>query len=203
MRKLLCILTILMLTFAAAAGSGEGVIPYLWGAPAETATPAPSAAFFFRGGIQWDMSRDQIRGLEPIELTERNNESWSVLIPLMPVEVSRYTADLVYMFRDDQLKMIQYDFGATGTAADFLYLTGALDSVYGEHEEPEASEIVSLMERIYPDYYRAENITGQTAWTAGDGTRIYKFYYAAGAYTILYANPGDGLARGNYVTTGL
>ena len=203
MKKRLCFLMIFILSCAAATGLGEGVIPYLWGAPAETETPAPSASFFFRGGIQWNMTREQVRALEPIELTERNNESWSVLIPLMPVEVSRYTADLVYMFREDQLKMIQYDFGATNSAADFLYLTGALDTVYGEHEEPEVSEIVSLMDQIYPTYYRAESITGQAAWTAGDGTRIYKFYYSPGAYTILYANPGDGLASGNYVTTGL
>ena len=126
-----------------------------------------------------------------------------MLIPLTPVEVSRYFADLVYMFRDDGLKMIQYDFGTKGSDADFLYLTGALDSVYGEHDEPEATEIVRLMDQIYPTYYQAESIVNRKGWTAADGTRIYLFYYSAGAYTILYANPADGAAQRNYVTTGL
>ena len=201
-RKMMILTAVLVILCTAGSGTGEGVIPNQWGLSGETATPAPSA-FFFRSGVQWDMTREQVRALEPIQLTERNNESWSVLIPLTPVTVSRYTADLVYMFRDDRLKMIQYDFGTGGTAADFLYLTGALDSVYGEHREPEASEIVALMDRIYPTYYREENINGRNAWTAADGTRIYQFYYTQSAYTILYANPSDGAAAGNYDTTGL
>ena len=204
MKRWLCLMMIATLLISGTAGAGlaEGAIPNQWGLPAATPTPAP-AAFFFRGGIQWNMSREQVRGLEPIELNERTNESWSILYPLLPVDVSRYKADLVYMFHEDQLKMIQYDFGATGSAADFLYLTGALDSVYGEHQEPEAAEIVNLMDQIYPTYYRAESITSRSAWTAGDGTRIYQFYYSAGSYTILYANPADGAMHGVYVTTGL
>ena len=202
MKRLLCLTGVLVLIGTAGISGGEGVIPNQWGAPAPTATPAPSA-FFFRGGIQWNMSREQVRALEPIELNERINESWSILYPLLPVEVSRYTADLVYMFHDDQLKMIQYDFGTKGAPADFLYLTGALDAVYGEHEEPEATEIVNLMDLIYPTYYQKESINSRNAWTAGDGTRVYQFYYSPNAYTILYANPKDGAGSGGYVTTGL
>lgn len=202
MKRVLCLTGILVMICTAGNGLGEGAVPNLWGLPAATATPAPSA-FFFRGGIQWNMSREQVRTLEPIELSERINEPWSILYPLIPVEVSRYTADLVYMFHDDQLKMIQYDFGSAGSAMDFQYLTGALDSVYGEHEEPEAAEIVNLMDQIYPTYYRADSITGRSAWTAADGTRIYQFYYSPNSYTILYANPMDSAAQGGYVTTGL
>ena len=202
MKRLLCLMVILVLIGTTGTGFGEGAIPNQWGFPAATLAPAP-AAFFFRSGIQWNMSREQVRTLEPIELNERINEPWSILYPLLPVEVSRYTVDLVYMFRDDQLKMIQYDFGPNGSAADFLYLTGALDTVYGEHEEPDAMEIVNLMDQIYPTYYRAESITSRSAWTAGDGTRIYQFYYSQNAYTILYANPKDGAAPGGYITTGL
>ena len=197
-----------LLCMTAAAG-GEGTFPASqWGIPAETVAPISSQAsapdaFFFRGGIQWNMSRTQVRALEPMDLTERTNENWSVLIPLAPVEVSRYKADLVYMFYQDQLKMIQYEFGQEGTAYDYAYLTGALDSVYGVHTVPEASEIITLMDRIYPSYYHAETISSQAAWAAKDGTRIYQFYYSATAYTILYANPADSAGAGGYITTGL
>ncbi len=219
-RKYLSILSILLLgqvcCFFPAFGEnaypafGESAYPASqWGVPAETVapiTPQPSSAsaeFFFRGGIRWNMSREQVRALEPIDLTERTNDSWSVLIPLSPVEVSRYQADLVYMFQNDQLKMIQYEFGSKGSAYDYAYLTGALDSVYGSHAEADAVEIVTLMDRIYPSYYRTESITKPYAWTAGDGTRIYQFYYSPTAYTILYANPADSVGVGGYVTTGL
>lgn len=202
MKKAVYFLAVVLLAalLSPAAACAEGVIPDFWGVPTQTPEPA---GFFFRGGIMWNMTREQVRSLEPFELTERTNESWSVLIPLSPVEVSRYQADLVYMFNEDQLKMIQYDFGSGGTAYDFAYLTGALNTVYGEHEEPEAAEIVRLMDQIYPTYYREEMITNRSRWTAGDGTCIYQFYYSPGAYTILYANPEDGTAQGGYVTTGL
>ena len=200
MKKIRCLFLALLLLLQMGTAMGEGVIPDLWGLPTVTLQPA---AFFFRGGIQWNMSREQVRGLEPIELTERNNASWSVLIPLKPVEVSRYTADLVYMFYEDQLKMIQYDFGTNGSEADFLYLTGALDTVYGEHDEPAASEIVRWMDQIYPTYYKEETILNRRRWTAGDGTEVYLFYYAVNAYTILYTAPAANGAQGNYITTGL
>ena len=220
MRKHLSILSILLLGLVCCIvpACGENAYPAFgesaypasqWGVPAVTVapiTPQPSSGsgeFFFRGGIRWNMSREQVRALEPIDLTERTNGSWSVLIPLAQVEVSRYQADLVYMFENDQLKMIQYEFGSKGSAYDYTYLTGALDSVYGIHTEAGGAEIVTLMDRIYPSYYRTESITKSYAWTAGDGTRIYQFYYSPTAYTILYANPTDSAGAGGYVTTGL
>ena len=181
-------------------GQGEGAVPYGWGEPAATARPA---SFFFRGGIQWDMSREEVSELEAMELIGRDNGDWSILIPQKPVTVSRFTADLVYMFLKDRLQMIEYDFATGGSASDFAYLTGALDSVYGEHEEPEAAEIVSLMDRIYPTYYREGSITYRRKWTAGDGTSIYQFYYTPTAYQILYARPQEGAGSGAYDTTGL
>ena len=202
MKKLLLLLTAAMLLTPLAAGSAEGAVPELCGFPTETQTPAP-AGFFFRGGVLWNMTKEQVRAVEPVELTERTNADWSILYPLTPVEVSRYEADLVYMFHEDHLKMIQYDFGNGGTAYDFAYLTGALSTVYGERDEPEAAEIVRLMDQIYPTYYREEMITNRSRWTASDGTVIYQFYYSPGSYTILYANPADGAGQGGYVTTGL
>ena len=66
----LAVCLVMLVTVLTGAAGGEGVIPNQWGMPTET--QKPSAGFFFRGGIQWDMSREQVRALEPIEMIERN-----------------------------------------------------------------------------------------------------------------------------------
>ena len=121
-----------------------------------------------------------------------------------PVEVSRFHADLVYMFHQNQLKMITYDFGQEGTGSDFQYLQGALAAVYGEMREADAGEVVQLMDQIYPGYYSEPLLQQVCGWTAEDGTPIYLYYYADGAFAILYASaeiaqPGAG----QYMINGL
>ncbi len=185
-------------------GSGlgtEGVIPNMW----DQATPTPAPAFSFRGGVTWNMSREQVRSVESeLEMTERSQGNWSILYPLTQVDVSRYRAALVYMFYANQLKMITYDFENNGTPSDYLYLTGALDAVYGEHAEPNSSVVVSIMDQIYPGYYTAANLHDVRSWTAGEDTWIYLYYYTGTAYAILYVNvPAGTQTDGNYVTTGL
>ncbi len=196
----LLLLAVMVLPWAGA--GADGVIPNLtWAQP--TATPAP--AFSFRGGVTWNMTREQVRAAEPtLEMTERSQGNWSILYPLTQVDVSRFKADLVYMFYGDQLKMITYDFGSGGTAADYAYLTGALESVYGEHAEPDASVVVTIMDQIYPGYYTASNLHSVRSWTAGEDTWIYLYYYTQTAYGILYVNAVSGSpSGGGYVTTGL
>ncbi len=198
MKRFCCIcLAALMLWSLPGTGLAGGVIPNL----RETPTAAPAEAFRFRGGVQWNMSRVQVRELESMELAERSQDSWSILYPVSGVEVSKFTADLVYMFYSDRLKMISYDFGTRGTEPDFRYLTGALDSVYGPHREADAAEIVGVMDQIYPGYYSAEGILSPRGWEAGEDTLIYLYYYAKEAYAILYVCAGE--ASGSFVTTGL
>jgi len=201
MRKFFCILLCAMMIAGCAAA--DGVIPNL----RESATVTPDAqttVFSFRGGVQWNMSRAQVQALEGGQLTERAQEYWSILYPLTPVEVSKFTADLVYMFYNDQLKMISYDFGTGGTESDFLYLTGALDSVYGEHTEPDASAIIGVMDQIYPGYYTAEKLSNCRAWTAGEDTLVYLYYYGTNAYAILYVCVQSTTGgQSGYVTNGL
>ena len=188
---------IMLFSFGAAA---DGAIPQF----AAQATPTPAPAFSFRGGVHWDMNRQSVQALETIQFIERSNGQWSILYPLEQVEVSRFKADLMYMFYGDQLKMITYDFGSGGSAADFAYLTGALDSVYGDHAEPEAREIIGVMDQIYPGYYTAERLTSRRSWTAGTDTRVFLYYYSENAYAVLYVNLGTGSSGPeSYVTTGL
>ena len=188
----------LLLSFQPARASS--LVPEEWGKPAATSVPP----FSFRGGVTWNMTRDQVRQSEGVELTERSQENWAILYPAQRVEVSRYQAELVYMFFRDQLKMITYDFGPEGTAADFAYLTGALDSVYGEHTEPDPGIVAGLMDQIYPGYYTADQLHSMAGWNAGEDTRVYLYYYSPTAYAILYVMSGNETAApGSYVTTGL
>ena len=197
MKKTLCLGLILFLLLSSGFSSADGVIPNLRSEP--TASPTPGV-FVFRGGIQWNMSREAVKALENVELTERTQDGWSILFPTVHVTVSRFTADLVYMFYNDQLKMISYDFGSGWTDGDFQYLTGALDSVYGDHTEPPASDIIGIMDQIYPGYYTADKLTARRGWTA-EGTLIYQYYYAGSACAVLYVNAGS--PAGVYDTTGL
>lgn len=195
-RRILCAVTILVMFTGTALGSG--VIP-IFGDPASSPEP-----FSFRGGVQWNMNREQVRAVDTVELTERSQDKWSILFPMSPVEVSRFTADLVYMFYNDRLKMVSYDFGVTGTSADYAYLTGALDSIYGTHAVPEAYEIIGIMDQIYPGYYREQQLHHLLSWTWGSDTRIFQYYYGESAYAILYVCISEGsTGQSGYVTTGL
>lgn len=198
-RILLALLAGLCL-MAAGTASAEGAVPNLW----KTEEPDASGSFRFRGGITWGMTADQVQQTERTPMIERTQDQWAILYTQNRVEVSRFTADLVFMFRENSLKMITYDFG-TGTGdSSYGYLVGALSAVYGEGMTPEAAQIVALMDQIYPGFYTAEGLKNPHQWIAGDGTVIYLYYYADGAYAILYASPDmTAPGSGNYNTSGL
>ena len=146
-------------------------------------------AFSFRNGIGWNMSMDQIKTLEPVPMAERSSNDWSVMVTSEQVQVSRFQADLVFMFWQDKLKMITYEFQADASKLNYQYLLGALCSVYGDSHEAQPAAIKSMMDRIYPDRYRADWIREAHAWTAADGTNLFLYYFSANAYAILYVSP--------------
>ena len=164
-----------------------------------TATPAPNA-FRFRDGIRWGMSCQQVKALETEPTTERTMQNWSVMLTDGKVAVSRFTADLVFMFREDRLMMISYEF-QPGRKEDYLYLTGALSSLYGEKKEADPLTIKALMDSINPNRYKTEMITQAWGWGTQDNTLIFLYYYSSDAYAILYASPEAGSRI--YQTNGL
>ena len=164
-----------------------------------TATPAPNA-FRFRDGIRWGMNTQQVKALESEKMTERTMLNWSVMLTDGKVAVSRFTADLVFMFREDRLLMISYEF-QQNSQDDFLYLTAALCSVYGDKEEADPLEIKALMDTINPNRYKTELINQASGWKTADGTGIYLYYYSAEAFAIMYASPE--LSNRIYQTNGL
>ena len=178
----------------------DGAIPFL----NTQEEKEPNGQFSFRNGVQWGMNLERVKTCEEGSFIERSQEEWSILYSMNQVEVSRYVADLVYMFRLDQLNMITYDFGNQTAVSSFSYLQGALTSVYGEMREEDAMTVVRLMDQIYPGYYSESLLNQVFGWTAFDGTMIYLYYYGENAYAILYASPELALpGSGVYAVNGL
>ena len=182
------IIIICLLLMAAVTGTAEeaGNIPSIRETMQTEQTVTP---FSFRNGIGWNMSMDQIKTLEPVPMAERSSNDWSVMVTSEQVQVSRFQADLVFMFWQDKLKMITYEFQADASKLNYQYLLGALCSVYGDSHEAQPAAIKSMMDRIYPDRYRADWIREAHAWTAADGTNLFLYYFSANEYAILYVSP--------------
>jgi len=71
--------------------------------PQPTVTPSPDA-FRFRDGIRWGMNPQQVKALESVNMVERVLQDWAIMVTTEKVAVSRFTADLVFIFRQEQLR---------------------------------------------------------------------------------------------------
>lgn len=163
-----------------------------------------ASAFSFRNGVCWDMTSEQVCLQENVPMSERSSGEWSVMITEEKVKVSRYTADLVFMFRQNQLKMITYEFESDGSMLDYQYLLGALCSVYGENQNADGTVIKRMMDQIYPDRYRTDWIREGKMWTLSDGTHIFLYFFSNNAYSILYTCPQLTVQNSNgYEVNGL
>ena len=197
-RKALLILIILSMAFSLVGAKAEGAGT----SSIRDMVMTEKKPFSFRNGISWGMNPQQVSVIENI------STEWSVMVPTEKVQVSRFYADLVYMFYQNALRMINYEFqeernGQTDPRSlNFQYLTGALCSVYGESREANPAVIKSWMDRIYQDYYQQEKIHDALEWTAEDGTVIFLYYFSDTSFEILYVCPSNGGGSG-YDTNGL
>lgn len=205
----LILAAVLLFCYAAAAAEEGGAMSILEAlgfgtAPAETASDTPEPAptvtpspedFRFRDGIRWGMSPQQVKAFESEEMIEKFNQDWSIMMTKEKVAVSRYTADLVFMFRQGELRMITYEFSRTDADTDFQYLTGALSSVYGEARDADPAIVKTLMDAINPGRYQTERMKKTVAWVREDGTSIFLYFTGENAFSIMYAAPelGGGL----------
>ena len=192
MKRTAAWIVLLVIAFATGVSGAETVsgIRELFQAPVITSTPAPNA-FRFRDGIRWGMNMQQVKALEPTPMTERLLQNWSIMLTNGKVTVSRFAADLVFMFREDQLQMISYEF-QNCSADDYQYLGGALSTVYGERQDAEPLKIKALMDAINPNRYQTDLITQAAVWATADGTTIYLYYFTENAFAIMYASPELG-----------
>lgn len=198
MKRISALLTAVMILFSVSAAGAEGMRDWFQVSEA-TATPAPNA-FRFRDGIRWGMTPQQVKALETEPMIERSMQNWSIMLTDGKVVVSRYTADLVFMFRDNRLQMISYEF-VQGTPDSFQYLTGALCTVYGEKNEADPQKIKYLMDAINPNRYKTELITQAYCWDNPDGTTVYLYYFSQTDFAIMYVSPE--LGNGIYQINGL
>ncbi len=209
MKRLVTVTALLMMLISSLSAKAEGGIAGTWwdlfGSPTPspavtpTMTPAPNA-FRFRDGIRWEMNMQQVRALETTPMSDRSFQNWAIMLTDGKVAVSRFTADLVFMFREDRLLMISYEF-QQGSQDSFRYLGGALSSLYGEPSEAEPLKIKALMDAINPNRYRIELITQALGWTYGDGTTVYLYYFSDTDFAITYVSPELGSRI--YQTNGL
>lgn len=196
------LLWVIILTGLMAAGMAEsGGIPSIRETMQAETEIQP---FSFRNGIHWNMDMQQVKILENSQMDERSSTEWSIMINAEPVTVSRFTADLVFMFYQNQLKMITYEFQSGASKLNYQYLLGALSSVYGDSAETDGVVIKGMMDRIYPDRYRGDWIREGRMWTSRDGTHIFLYYFSADAYAILYTSPELTIQNsGGYNVNGL
>jgi len=191
----------------------ENTVPSIWevlgvgtATEAPTATPQPTItpspdAFRFRDGIRWGMNPQQVKALENENMVERVLQDWAIMVTTEKVAVSRFTADLVFIFRQEQLKMIVYEFQRQDAESDFQYLTGALCSLYGEQKEADPSMIRVLMDAVNPGRYKTDELKKAYGWLLSDGTALFQYQYAADSFGVMYVSPE--LGGGLYQTNGL
>ena len=193
-------LCVLLAGLAACCAAAEGGNP---GSIRDLMDSEEKKPFSFRNGITWAMNQQQVSLIENIPMKQSSSSEWSVLIPESQVQVSRFYADLVYIFRQDALRMITYEFTKDCSMLNYQYLTGALCSLYGENREADAAVIKGWMDRIFPNHYAQEQIHEAREWTAEDGTSIFQYYYTAENYAILYICPTTNGGNAGYDTNGL
>jgi len=199
MKKMTALFSVLLFICLAGAAAAQETLqtPAYFG---PTATPG-QIIFRFRDGIRWGMTPEQVKILEPEEMTERSRLNWTVMMTREKVAVSRFTADLLFMFRDSRLQIIAYEFQRQTSSSDFRYLTGALKTVYGEYTAADPLIISTLMDGINPNHYRLDRIEEAICWRTGDGTSVYQFFYGSDSFAVLYVS-GD-LGTGQYQINGL
>lgn len=201
MKKIIAVtLFIIIMTAAFLSASAEGSVSSFRDLASSEKKP-----FSFRNGVRWNMTPQQVSVIEDSQMEQFFSGEWSVLMTAAPVQVSRFTADLVYIFQRESLRMITYEFQTNCSMLNYQYLTGALCAVYGESMEANPAIIKGWMDRVYPDRYTTEWIRDGKEWSAEDGTYIYLYYYTKekDKYAILYASPDSVNSPGGYDTSGL
>ncbi len=190
-------------------------------ARAETAADEEASeeayAFTFRGGVQWEMSAEEVRtaeaewseahSVEEEEPQEAAMGQWTAL-GYAGAPVSKFKANLlIYLLLDDRLESITYDFSqlpAEELSDTFNYLVGALGSVYGELEAADKRNLLDFLDSVNKGFYTEEDIRNCMLRTLPDGTLVYIFYYSSAEFCIMYVNGAfDPSQVDKYETSGL
>lgn len=146
------------------------------------------APFSFRGGIGWGMPTADISAIEGRECDIEYAFDADHLIQFYEnTSVSKYTADMQFVFWDDQLRLIAYDFHSAADADAFAYLGGAMETAYGPSMISDPAEIADVLNHVVPDLYLPEELTDCYCWQLPD-TCIYMFRYPDASFAIVYTD---------------
>lgn len=168
------------------------------------ATPAPLApdAFRLRGGVGWQSTLEQVEESENI-WSHDGVETFGNLqvLYVSGVSVSKFEAELMYLFRNGALTAICYGF--EGGEDDMAYLRAALGQKYGAEAGSDASRVARALTAVSPRAVSAETVRENAFWLLPDGTLTAIFCTDENALGILYANEPSLLREGVYNTRGL
>ena len=146
--------------------------------------------FNFRNGVRWEMTPEQVTACEGAEPDVSREEGTQTGVQYLKVGVSKYSAQLIYMFRDNQLKLDMYGIADT-TEDDYAYLDNALVSLYGAHADIDGTVVIEAVSAIlqedptenYLDAYSTYSI-----WQLEEGTVIF-LGQMDGSTELIYINP--------------
>lgn len=149
--------------------------------------------FEFRNGVTWNMGSREVLESEEIQEYTEEIETDEIMngvevVMLSDVEVSKFNADLSYVFIEDSLQMCLYEL--TMDEKEAAYLTGALKTKYGQLPVETNEFLYGMMCRLVPDVYGEENPFGNgLCWHLPDGTVIQLVpVKESGDYGLVYMN---------------
>lgn len=203
MRKLITWIAVLAILAVAAAGAASA-----------------EEEFTIRDGIRWKMSMEEVKAIEGegddygmYEVGRGVTKLWYDLE--RGKMVSLFPCALSFSFIDDKLYLLKYESDYSGYGLDdvqeYLYLTNAMTSLYGEGHTPSEEETLRVAIALNPAYeedsYLEEVVlTRLVMWSLPQGTTaVLGFNYGRPflAYfsydTLLTLIPEDGV----YNTDGL
>ena len=121
--------------------------------------------FNFRNGVRWEMTPEQVTACEGAEPDVSREEGTQTGVQYLKVGVSKYSAQLIYMFRDNQLKLAMYGIADT-TEDDYAYLDNALVSLYGAHADMDGTVVIEAVSAIPLNREEARAYLNDGAWIA-------------------------------------
>lgn len=153
----------------------------------------PAQGFVFRNGITWGMTYADASAAEGRECDYVHQfDGGCSLAYYTAVTVSRYTADMGFIFWDDALRLTVYDFIYLGIADEngddpFAYLLGAMESSYGAPAAADPVDAAAVINHVSEGLYAPEELTDVYEWNLAD-TVIYMLRYPNDSFCIVYTD---------------
>lgn len=150
-------------------------------------TEAPAGGFSFRNGIHWGMTEDQILKSENYRtVIQTSTIAGKIRAVALSTSLSKFNATGVYYFVEDQgLQLVE--FFAKASAADVEYLTGAMNSVYGEAHSGDAINTLLAM-ALQTNGVSVQNYQTAVASWYPTATTVIQLFRTSTGFDLYYGN---------------